>query len=223
MAQEPGDGSDDAFLAVRLARYDRWRQEGRVAYSSRVIPVGESLATRQWVLPGGQVLELLRRARSFAVTRCECRTHYRRCDNPSEVCFLLDDVADRHVAEGTARRISLEQAAEALGQADARGLVHLTIYRPDHRASAVCSCCPCCCHDLQFLRLYGRGDLIAHSDYVAETDADACTHCGDCIERCGFGARTWDGGLVRYDPLACYGCGVCVGACAASATTLRPR
>ena len=71
----PGESgkSGDTYLEKRLARYDRWVQEGRVPFSSKVVPVGESLATQQWVVPTEQVVEFLRNARSFALIDCECR------------------------------------------------------------------------------------------------------------------------------------------------------
>lgn len=213
----------DAYLEERLARYDAWLREGRICFSSRVIPVREALDVKQWVLPTEQVIEFLRSSRSFALTRCECRSHFQLCDNPLEVCFLLDDAADQAVADRTARRVSLDEAVRALHQANERGLVHLTIYEPEHTVYAVCSCCSCCCHDLQFLQTYGRSDLIARSEYVARTDMEACTQCGTCAERCVFAARVWQDGRLGYDVAACYGCGLCVTVCPVGATVLKPR
>ena len=217
------DKKKDAFLDERLARYDQWVREKKIPFSSKVVPVRESLTTQQWVVPTEQVIEFLRNARSFALTNCTCRSHYQRCDNPVGVCFLLNDAADRCVAEGIGRNVSLEEAMDVLRQANERGLVHLTIYNPDQYVYAVCSCCPCCCHDLQFLRVYGRNDLIAHSEYIAQTDREACTHCGDCIERCLFEARVWQDGRMSYNAAACYGCGLCVTVCPAEATVMQRR
>jgi Pyruvate/2-oxoacid:ferredoxin oxidoreductase delta subunit len=213
----------NTYIEKRLARYDRWVKEGKVPFSSKVVPVGESLATQQWVVPTEQVVEFLRNARSFALVDCECRTLYRRCDNPVEVCFLINDTADRYIAEGLGRPVSLREAEEVLRHANQRGLVHLTIYNPDQYVYAVCSCCSCCCHDLQFLRVFGRGDLIAYSEYVAWTDMDVCIHCGDCIERCVFESRTWHNGRMSYEPDACYGCGLCVTVCPVEATAMRRK
>jgi len=221
----PGESgkSGDTYLEKRLARYDRWVQEGRVPFSSKVVPVGESLATQQWVVPTEQVVEFLRNARSFALIDCECRTRYQRCDNPVEVCFLINDAADACLAQGIGRPVSLEEAAARLHQANERGLVHLTIYNPGQYVYAVCSCCSCCCHDLQFLKVFGRGDLVAYSEYVAWTDMDACIHCGDCIERCVFESRTWQNERMSYEPDACYGCGLCVTVCPVDATVMQRR
>jgi Pyruvate/2-oxoacid:ferredoxin oxidoreductase delta subunit len=217
------DMRNDSFLEKRLARYDRWYREGKIPFSSKVIPVRESIEGKQWVMPTEQVLEFLRNARSFAVTHCVCRSHYKRCNNPTEICFLINDAADAEVDRGTARRISLAEAETRLRQANECGLVHLTVYNPHQYVYAICSCCACCCHDLQFLQKHGRTDLVVRSEYVAHTDMDACTHCGDCIDRCVFGARTWDDGQMRYDPDACYGCGLCVTVCPAQATVMARR
>ena len=213
----------DPYLEQRLQRYDRWIAEGRIPVSSRVIPVRESLSTLQWVLPTAQVLEFLRNARSFALTDCSCRTRYRRCAHPTETCFLINDAADAHLAQGSARRVSLQEAEAVLHRANECGLVHLTVYNPQQYVYAICSCCSCCCHDLQFLSLYGRADLVARSEYVAQTNAEACVHCGDCVPRCVFGARTRQGNRMVYDADACYGCGLCVTACPVEATTMNKR
>lgn len=220
---KPTDPVKDSNLEERLARYDRWLQAGQVPFASKVVPVRESLTAQQWVVPTEQVVEFLRNARSFALVDCVCRSHYKRCDNPVEVCFLINDAADRRVAEGRGRHVSLDEAQRLLRQANERGLVHLTIYNPEQYVYAICSCCSCCCHELQFLRLYGRSDLIARSEYVAQTDEEACTHCGDCVARCVFGARAWEDGYMRYDAAVCYGCGLCVTVCPADATTLHRR
>lgn len=213
----------DLFLGERLERADRRIQEGKIPFSSKVVPVNESLSTQQWVLPTEQVIEILRNARSFALTRCECREHYQRCENPLDVCFLINDEADKYVAEGRAHHISVEKAVDVLRQANEKGLVHLTIYNPEQYVFAVCSCCACCCHDLQFLRNFGRGDLIAHSEYIAHTDMDVCANCGNCVERCVFGARVWENEQMIYNADSCYGCGLCVSVCSTAATVMHRR
>ena len=127
MRPNGSDKSKGTHLEERLARYDRWVRERKIPFSSKVIPVRESLATQQWVVPTEQVIEFLRNARSFALADCECRSRYQRCDNPVEVCFLINDAADTYVAEGLGRHISLEEATSLLRQANERGLVHLTV------------------------------------------------------------------------------------------------
>ncbi|MBF0530644.1 MAG: 4Fe-4S binding protein, partial [Deltaproteobacteria bacterium] len=146
-----------------------------------------------------------------------------RCDKPLEVCFLLNETGDRFVDKGLARRASWLEIAEILRCANESGLVHLGLYVPDHELFALCSCCPCCCHDLQIVKLYDRRDVMVHSEYVAVTDMDACLHCGECVKRCFFGARTFQDEQMQYNQEACLGCGLCVTICPATATSMQTR
>jgi ferredoxin len=213
----------DEYLDKRLETFDGWMKEGKIPVSSKVIPVKQSLSGLQWVLPCQQAREILRNARSYALAHCDCRKRYGRCDNPTEVCFYLNDVADKKTADGLARPVTLEEAEERLKLANGHGLIHLTIYNPEQHVYALCSCCPCCCHDIAFLKKYQRPDMIAHSDYIAVTDGQSCTSCGSCESRCVFGARTMADGEMRYDESKCFGCGLCVTSCSPGATVLKLR
>jgi len=213
----------DPFLEKRVSKYDTWLHEGKVSCSSKVIPVSESLEGKKWILPTEQVLEILRNAHSFALAKCDCRSHYQRCDNPLEVCFFLNDMAEKFVTAGKARHISFEEAAEVLRNANKSGLVHLSLYMPDHEIYALCNCCACCCHDLQIIRLYQRSDWIVRSEYLAITNMETCIHCGACIERCLFDARKWENGQMIYNVDACYGCGLCVTVCPVDATMMLQK
>lgn len=213
----------DEELEARLAKYDAWMTEGKIPASSKVIPIRESVCGLQWVLPTQQVLEILRNSRSFALANCLCRTKHKRCDNPLEVCFYINDVADQKVAQGAARHVNFAEAAEKLEVANKHGLVHLTIYNPDQHVFALCSCCECCCHDMEFLKRYNRPDLIAHADYVVEVDAEVCIHCGACVKRCIFGAQENNADLVIFHQEKCYGCGLCVTTCPSKALGIKLR
>ncbi|HTY14902.1 MAG TPA: 4Fe-4S binding protein [Methanoregulaceae archaeon] len=213
----------DDHLKEYADKYERWREKGDFTYSSKIIPVQESFAASQWVLPTRQVLQILENAKSFALTDCRCRAHYGRCDKPRDVCFLIDEYSDKAVQKNRARRISLPDAEEVLRKADRHGLVHLTLYMPGHRIYALCSCCSCCCHDLRLLKEFDRRDLVTRSDYIAVTDLERCTECGKCVDRCMFEARKLQNGIFSYDPGACLGCGLCVSVCPAEATEMRRR
>lgn len=213
----------DPFLEEYIAKYDQWLSKGQISFASKVVPVSESLQAQKMVLPTEQVLELLKSARSVALKKCRCRTHYGRCDKPVEVCLVLNEFGDKFVAKGEARPISLSEAAEVLKKANESGLVNMGLYVPDHEISALCSCCSCCCHDFQIVKSYGRKDIMVRSEYVAVTDEAACVHCGECVERCAFDARFLRDDQMVYDAAACFGCGLCVTVCPAGATTMQPR
>jgi len=113
--------------------------------------------------------------------------------------------------------LSLQEAAETLQLANKHGLVHLSIYNPEQHLFALCSCCKCCCHDIEFMKKLGRPDLVAHADYVAVVDTDSCVQCGACVERCVFGAQNWESGAVMFHQDKCYGCGLCISTCESNA------
>jgi hypothetical protein len=58
----------DEWLAERCGMYAEWLDEDRIAYSSRVIPVGRSLPDRQWILPTMQVNRIIADAGLIALT-----------------------------------------------------------------------------------------------------------------------------------------------------------
>jgi len=153
----------DSFLENKLTKYDEWLDKRQNSFSSEVIPVGESFKAKQWVMPTEQVMELLRGAKSIALKNCECRTHYKRCENPREVCMILNEVGDQRVKMGKARHIPLVEAVSVLKNANEKGLVHLSLHMPNHEVFALCSCCSCCCHDLQLVQQHERKDLMVRS------------------------------------------------------------
>ncbi|GAG03964.1 unnamed protein product, partial [marine sediment metagenome] len=58
------------------------------------------------------------------------------------------------------------------------------------------------------------------SQAISVTDASACTDCGDCVDRCQFGAREMVKGSLSFNPDLCFGCGLCVSSCPTNAITL---
>jgi MinD superfamily P-loop ATPase len=57
---------------------------------------------------------------------------------------------------------------------------------------------------------------------TAVIDNALCTHCGECMEHCRFGAIERNGDVYRINPLRCEGCAVCVHVCPI-AITMKPR
>jgi len=211
------------YISARIEKTERTIKNGQLKYSSKVIPIGKALSATQYILPTQQAIKFLKKARLFALAKCGCRVAFRNCNNPLDTCLLLDEEAEYLVSRGYAKRISLEEAEKVLEIADKAGLVHLTLYLPGQKIYAICSCCPCCCHDLQALLKYGKTFFVAKSDYIVTTNTDLCIGCGVCVERCIFGAREILNGKSIVKEENCYGCGLCVTTCPTKASELISR
>lgn len=213
----------DDWLKKYIDKYDRLIAEQKISYSSKVIPVNESLQQVQHILPSAQVEEILRGAELITLAKCICRMQYKKCEKPLEVCFILNAVGKKWIAEGFSREVTLDTALEVITLANKNGLIHLSLYMPDHELFALCSCCSCCCHDLQLLLAYDKHYVTVKSDYLAVDDPKRCSHCGLCVDRCAFKARTLEMEKLVYDQEKCYGCGLCLTTCPEGSIGLQKR
>jgi len=211
------------YMSTRIEKTEKAIKTSQISSSSKVIPVGKAIAASQYILPTEQALHFLKEARIVALTNCGCRTAFENCENPVDTCLLLDEEAEYLISRGYAKRITLDEARQVLKIANRAGLVHLTLYLPGQKAYAICSCCPCCCHDMQALLKYGKTSFVAKSDYIVTVDTDLCDGCGVCIERCVFSARELQNGKSTVIAGNCYGCGLCVTTCPTDATYLTPK
>jgi Pyruvate/2-oxoacid:ferredoxin oxidoreductase delta subunit len=188
------------------------------------IPVNLHIEGTQRILDLSQMEQILSQTKHIAISDCACRKKNQKCNAPLEVCFSLDERAEKMAEKGSARKVSLAEALDALRRSHEAGLVHLTItYQGKEKPEVVCSCCSCCCHSLSGLIRFGMPDAVVTSKYIAAIDLQKCVDCGKCISRCQFKARWIESGQVRYDVKRCFGCGVCVSTCPTDAISLVER
>jgi ferredoxin len=181
------------------------------------IPVDVTIEGEHHVLNMENVRRILSGAHTISVMDCGCRTIYHHCDAPLNVCLDMNEVAERHMAIGWAREITLDEALEVLRRTHEAGLVHMAyghgeFYEPGV-INSVCSCCSCCCGILSGVLRFGRYPHLLTSHAIAVTDAAFCTDCGACVDRCQFGAREILEGSVVLNQDLCFGCGLCVSTC----------
>lgn len=212
----------DAYLTKYINKYDRWLEEKKISYSSRVIPIHESLDHTKHIIASRQAEKILEQKHTIALADCTCRTKYKNCDKLVNVCMLLDSSGEKWLQKGKAVKISFERAKEVLKVANQEGLVHMSLFKPDHEVFALCSCCACCCHDLQLVLTHGKEYILTKSDFNAADKPGLCTDCGVCAERCPFNARTLENGNMTYNQTLCRGCGLCVTACPEEVIDMRP-
>ena len=181
---------------------------------TRVIPVDVSVEAKTHILDFESVSEVVKNAKTLAVTKCTCRLTARKCDRPLETCIQVNNAAAYALARGTGRKIDVKEALDILRKAEEEGLIHVTMnrHKVDH---FICNCCPCCCQTMPVL-IKGGIHVVDPSRFRADIDRDLCTGCGTCHERCYFGAISWEdgeGSVSLADAEKCMGCGLCAVTC----------
>lgn len=187
----------------------------------RVVPA-QAAVKREWILPYDDVRAILLKARSFAVRDCICRRQQdeigRRCTFPLDVCLSFSSREPSPGDDG----ITQEEALALLARTEEIGLVH-TVSNVREGLGYVCNCCGCCCGILRGINDFGIETSVAHANYYAVVDPEACQGCGVCIGRCQVHAMAETDGVAVVDRARCIGCGLCVTGCAHGAARLERK
>ncbi|SCY73944.1 4Fe-4S binding protein [Desulfoluna spongiiphila] len=187
---------------------------------TRVIPVEHSLEpVKARVLTSESLREIIDGAEKIAVTKCTCRLSMHKCDAPIEVCLQVGRGAEYTIERGSGHEISKREAHKIINTCAEAGLVHVTMNTSDV-THFICNCCGCCCQSFSMMISDGV-NLCDPSRYKAHVDADACTGCGTCMERCHFNAITIpEGCAATVDLDICMGCGQCAVGCPEEAMSM---
>ena len=188
----------------------------------RVIPLESAIQTTSAVETYNRVRDLVRQQEIISVEPCICRKEQgllgRECAMPKEVCLGFGDFARFYIDNQMGRQISVDEALAVLDTAEEAGLVLSPTN--SQKIDAICCCCSCCCPVLKFAKLSPRpGDMVT-SYYEAELDAELCTGCELCLDRCQMDAiEEVDGDWAIADG-RCIGCGLCVADCPVDAISM---
>jgi Na+-translocating ferredoxin:NAD+ oxidoreductase subunit B len=192
----------------------------------RVIPVEKAIPFQIAIQPYEKASALLENALSWGVRDCICRVQQKLvgkgCDRPVNSCLVFAPVKHAFDRSKTDRVITKEEALQILKATEDAGLVH-TVGNYRDGMDYICNCCTCCCGILRGIAQYGISSAVAHSDFYLVVEAEACSGCNNCIERCQFNALSPSDGKVAVDHQHCMGCGVCVVACTTDALYLARR
>lgn len=198
-----------------------------VSHGKKEISLNQALSSEQQVYATGEVYQVLARHKDeIAVMHCFCRQHKQMnggdpCANgiPVEACMTVGPISTQLVNNGTARRLSFEEACDLLDDLEAHGCVHTAFHygnNVEHEEVAICNCCPDCCE------LYGgwqRGylsQILVKAYYSPEMiDESRCVGCNQCGRYCPTTATYYDkeAGKLMFDYDKCVGCGQCVNQC----------
>ncbi|MBT4363274.1 MAG: hypothetical protein HN737_02125 [Desulfobacterales bacterium] len=218
----------------KLARY--WQQYYKDGWGkamvtpgtpfTRVIPVKQSIKGQQEIYPYEQASELIKQQDYACVLNCACRKSAeldgKGCGRPTDVCLHFGNLARFFVEKGYAREINIDEAMEILDITDKAGMLHM-VSNSKEMGVAMCSCCICCCTQMRAIAEMQVNEPIARSRFAAVVDADDCTACGTCEERCMVEAIKITDDIAVVEAIRCIGCGLCVTSCEEEAISLTER
>jgi ferredoxin len=192
----------------------------------RVIPVGEAIPFHIEIFPYERASALLEGARSWGVRKCICRVQKHLvgagCDRPIEACLVFAPIEGAFDHSEADRAITKDEALGILRQAEEAGLVHSTgNYRSG--TNYICNCCTCCCGVLRGIAEFHIPTAAAHSSFRMVVAPEICIGCGECVDRCPFGALSVPDDIAIIEKSRCMGCGQCVFACTVDALYLERR
>jgi ferredoxin len=182
-----------------------------------VIPVNETIETRNTVLSFEDCAKMVEASPQVAVVKCPCRLSQKNCSSPLEACIQLNRGAEYALDRGHGRKISKEEALDILRRSEEAGLVHMTENRVS--SNVICNCCTCCCEMFRLMKYSGKKWILSPSRYVASVNEE-CTACGSCVDICPVEAVTVDGSAV-VNAGSCMGCGLCATVCSVDAIKLN--
>lgn len=191
------------------------------------IVLDQALESKHEVLTANSVYELLEKYKDeLAVGNCLCRLgkKYREgegCDYdiPLQSCMMLGAIATNLVENGSARKLSYEEAIALIEEFDAKGCVHSTFHyknSADLDEFAICNCCSDCCINYGGYQKGTLSKIYTRSFYKPEMiDESKCVGCNLCGKYCPTEATYYDKekNKLIFNYEKCVGCGQCVTQC----------
>lgn len=192
----------------------------------RTVPVQESIDLTRNVAAYDDAVAMLREKDLIVVTDCICRkqkeTVGQGCGKAMEACFMFGSMGQYYVDKGMGRKVDVDEALVLLTKAQDDGLV--TQPATTQNPHGMCNCCGDCCGVLRSLRSYPKPAEMVFSNHFAVVDADQCTGCETCFDRCQMDAIALNNDdVAEVDLDRCIGCGLCVTTCPTEAMQLKPK
>jgi 2-oxoacid:acceptor oxidoreductase delta subunit (pyruvate/2-ketoisovalerate family) len=194
----------------------------------RVITVDRVIKAENQIHTYDQVASYIDKYEPLAVSTCYCRHQAKLmddgdyCGKPTEVCMMFGTGAQFVIDRGMGRKVGKDEALEILKQSEEAGLVHCSNNRQE--IDFLCNCCSCHCVILKQALSHPKPGLAVSSGFQPVWDAEACTACETCIDRCPMEALTMgEEEVPEVDLDRCIGCGVCATGCPSEAIQLEER
>jgi NAD-dependent dihydropyrimidine dehydrogenase PreA subunit len=192
----------------------------------RIIPVNKTINAELEIKPYQVAENLINKSKSWGVRECICKKQKNLLENPCSypetVCIVLGKHEHTLDEDEVTIKLTREETLEKLKEAEDAGLVHCTMNVKEGHFY-ICNCCTCCCQVLRGVSEAHQPYAYVKSDYIISVDADLCSGCETCIERCQFDALTLPEDIISIKSDRCIGCGVCAIVCPEGALQLVTR
>lgn len=198
-----------------------------VARGSREIALNQPLSSEQVIYTTGEVYQLLAAHKDeISVMNCFCRQYKQMnggdaCEQgiPLEACVTIGAISNQLVENGTARRISFEEACDLMEDFEKKGCIHTAFHyghNVENEQIAICNCCTDCCELYGAWRKGFISKILVKAHHVPEMiDETRCVGCNACGRKCPTFATYYDKETKKlvFDYDRCVGCGQCVNQC----------
>ncbi|MHA2499691.1 MAG: 4Fe-4S ferredoxin, partial [Candidatus Hodarchaeales archaeon] len=182
--------------------FDQYIEEGlrdelftQNTHQLRVVPVNKAVDAVMQVASYDDARELIKQQSKISVQNCICRQKKDLQGEPCsvvderEVCMGYSTGAYYYIEHGLGREISQEEALGLIDFAEKKGLV----LSPGNaqKTFAMCLCDGDCCEFIGNVKKYHTPSAIVASNYYAQVDADLCSSCETCADRCHMDAISY--------------------------------
>ena len=194
----------------------------------RTVAIDEALPNKKGVHSYEDILKMVDQHTSFSAMLCTCKEGIGpNTEGPCKVmaenkelpryhCLMFGKGADYAIEQkiGDAKRITKEECFEILEACNKAGLVQNVNNFVDD-LQFICNCCPCCCGIVKGAKMLGpaASGIVDPTNFIPKIDADLCTGCGECVEKCPVEAMSLTDDVAVCDKEKCLDCGFCATQC----------
>ncbi len=202
--------------------HKEWSEQNLCALGTPFAPVWAGVkALPEDAAPEENLVEAIRNEGHWSVSPCPCRmSHWisdpgNHCEHILDTCLHTGELSKWTVKHGLARELSWDETVKLLEDCNEDGLVHTINIQ-----NCICNCCDDCCAIFHGQKL--GHEVFMPSPFIPEVDAETCTGCETCADRCPVEAMGVDE-TASVNSEKCIGCGVCVPSCETESIQLVRR